>query len=135
MQNLQEPDDHATLNVFLQLCTVTYVVHAYLLLQWKVAPALAAGNCCVLKPSELASVTCLELAELALRAGLPPGVLNVVTGLGPDAGAPLRWADVFLCLRGGEGLLLVGLLLQRQRDAVLTPGHHQLTPPLLRSLV
>lgn len=60
-----------------------------LMATWKVAPALAAGNCCVLKPSELASVTCLELAELALQAGLPPGVLNVVTGLGPDAGAPL----------------------------------------------
>lgn len=59
-------------------------------LQWKVAPALAAGNCCVLKPSELASVTCLELAGLAGEAGLPAGVLNVVTGLGADAGAPLR---------------------------------------------
>ncbi|KAF8072370.1 ALDH10A8 [Scenedesmus sp. PABB004] len=60
-----------------------------LMATWKVAPALAAGNCCVLKPSELASVTCLELAGLAAKAGLPPGVLNVVTGLGPDAGAPL----------------------------------------------
>lgn len=59
--------------------------------QWKVAPALAAGNSCVLKPSEMASVTCLELAELAAQAGLPAGVLNVVTGLGADAGAPLRY--------------------------------------------
>ncbi len=57
--------------------------------QWKVAPALAAGNCCILKPSEAASVTCLELAQLALEAGLPPGVLNVLTGLGADVGAPL----------------------------------------------
>lgn len=60
-----------------------------LMATWKVAPALAAGNCCVLKPSEVASVTCLELAELAAAAGVPPGVLNVITGLGPDAGAPL----------------------------------------------
>jgi betaine-aldehyde dehydrogenase len=43
----------------------------------------------VLKPSEMASVTCLELAALASEAGLPRGVLNVITGLGPDAGAPL----------------------------------------------
>lgn len=57
--------------------------------QWKVAPALAAGCCCVLKPSEVASVTCLELAALASEAGLPPGVFNVITGLGPEAGAPL----------------------------------------------
>lgn len=59
-------------------------------LQWKVAPALAAGNTAVLKPSELASVTCLELAAIAHAAGLPAGVLNVVTGLGAEAGAPLR---------------------------------------------
>ncbi len=60
--------------------------------QWKVAPALAAGCCCVLKPSELASLTSLELAALAAEAGLPPGVLNVVTGTGEGAGAPLRCA-------------------------------------------
>jgi hypothetical protein len=66
--------------------------------QWKVAPALAAGNCCVLKPSEVASVTCLELAELASSAGLPAGVLNVVTGLGADAGAPLRRVGVLRVL-------------------------------------
>jgi betaine-aldehyde dehydrogenase len=63
-------------------------------LQWKVAAALAAGNTIVLKPSEMASVTCLEMAELATKAGLPKGVLNVVTGSGPEAGAPLRFAAV-----------------------------------------
>jgi betaine-aldehyde dehydrogenase len=56
---------------------------------WKVAPALAAGCCVVLKPSEVASLTCLAFAELAHAAGVPPGVLNVVTGTGSDAGAPL----------------------------------------------
>jgi aldehyde dehydrogenase (NAD+) len=54
-----------------------------------VAPALAAGNTVVLKPSEVAPLAPFALAELARRAGFPPGVLNVVAGLGPDAGAAL----------------------------------------------
>ncbi|XXG59220.1 hypothetical protein AAC387_Pa04g1340 [Persea americana] len=60
-----------------------------LMATWKVAPALAAGCTAVLKPSELSSVTCLELAEVCKEVGLPHGVLNIVTGLGPEAGAPL----------------------------------------------
>ncbi|TKY73458.1 Betaine aldehyde dehydrogenase 1 [Spatholobus suberectus] len=60
-----------------------------LMATWKVAPALAAGCTAILKPSELASVTCLELAEICREVGLPPGVLNIVTGLGHEAGAPL----------------------------------------------
>ncbi|KAA8540871.1 hypothetical protein F0562_024991 [Nyssa sinensis] len=56
---------------------------------WKVAPALAAGCTAILKPSELASITCLELAQVCMEVGLPPGVLNILTGLGPEAGAPL----------------------------------------------
>ncbi|KAK9669375.1 hypothetical protein RND81_13G125700 [Saponaria officinalis] len=60
-----------------------------LMATWKVAPALAAGCTAVLKPSELASVTCLELAEVCREVGLPAGVLNILTGLGPDAGAPI----------------------------------------------
>eukprot|EP00262_Sarcandra_glabra_P022472 TRINITY_DN996_c1_g2_i1.p1 TRINITY_DN996_c1_g2~~TRINITY_DN996_c1_g2_i1.p1 ORF type:complete len:505 (-),score=105.60 TRINITY_DN996_c1_g2_i1:228-1742(-) len=60
-----------------------------LMATWKVAPALAAGCTAILKPSELASITCLELAEVCKEVGLPPGVLNVVTGFGPEAGAPL----------------------------------------------
>jgi len=55
---------------------------------WKVAPALAAGCCVVLKPAEQTPLTALRLGELALEAGFPPGVLNVVTGFG-DAGAAL----------------------------------------------
>lgn len=60
-----------------------------LMAAWKVAPALAAGCTAILKPSELASVTCLELAEVCRDVALPPGVLNILTGLGPEAGAPL----------------------------------------------
>ncbi len=56
---------------------------------WKIAPALAAGNSVVLKPSEKSPLTALRLAELALAAGIPPGVFNVVTGYGPEAGSPL----------------------------------------------
>lgn len=53
---------------------------------WKIAPALAAGNSVVLKPSEAASLSLLRLAELCLEAGLPAGVLNVVTGNGAITG-------------------------------------------------
>jgi aldehyde dehydrogenase (NAD+) len=53
------------------------------------APSLAAGNCCVLKPAEAAPLTALRLGELALEAGFPPGVLNVVPGYGEEAGAAL----------------------------------------------
>jgi acyl-CoA reductase-like NAD-dependent aldehyde dehydrogenase len=56
---------------------------------WKIAPALAAGNSVVLKPSEKSPLTALRLAELALAAGVPPGVFNVVPGYGPEAGSPL----------------------------------------------
>jgi acyl-CoA reductase-like NAD-dependent aldehyde dehydrogenase len=56
---------------------------------WKVVPALACGNTVVLKPSSLASLTCLGLGELALEAGLPPGALNVVCGTGDEAGTAL----------------------------------------------
>ena len=56
---------------------------------WKIAPALAAGNSVVLKPSEKSPLTALRLAELALAAGIPPGVFSVVPGYGPEAGSPL----------------------------------------------
>ena len=60
-----------------------------LMAAWKVAPALAAGCAMVLKPSELTPLTALHLAQIAHEAGLPAGVLNVLPGLGADAGAPL----------------------------------------------
>ena len=56
---------------------------------WKIAPALAAGNAVVLKPSELTPLSVLRLAELAVQAGLPPGLFNVVQGLGSVAGDAL----------------------------------------------
>jgi betaine-aldehyde dehydrogenase len=60
-----------------------------LMAAWKVAPALAAGCTMVLKPSELTPLTALELGTIVTEAGLPAGVLNIVTGTGPDAGQPL----------------------------------------------
>jgi aldehyde dehydrogenase (NAD+) len=59
-----------------------------LMAAWKLAPALAAGNTCVLKPAETTPLTALLLAEVCQEAGLPPGVVNVLTGAG-DAGAAL----------------------------------------------
>ncbi|MGN6258763.1 MAG: aldehyde dehydrogenase family protein [Solirubrobacterales bacterium] len=56
---------------------------------WKVAPALAAGNCVVLKPAELTPLTALELEKIALEAGIPEGVLNVVPGPGSACGRRL----------------------------------------------
>ena len=61
----------------------------FMLAIWKVAPALAAGCTVVLKPAEDASLTALFLGDLVLEAGFPPGVVNIVTGTGPEAGQPL----------------------------------------------
>ncbi|TPK87324.1 aldehyde dehydrogenase [Mesorhizobium sp. B2-4-13] len=60
-----------------------------LLLTWKLAPALVAGNTIVVKPSEIASVSTLLLADLINQAGFPPGVINIVTGYGSEAGTAL----------------------------------------------
>jgi gamma-glutamyl-gamma-aminobutyraldehyde dehydrogenase len=71
---------------------------------WKLAPALAAGNSVVLKPAEAASLTLLRLGALALEAGLPPGVLNIVTGAGGVVGEALALhADVDVLVFTGSG--------------------------------
>ena len=57
------------------------------LFTWKIAPALAAGNCVVAKPSEITPLTAYRMSLLCNEAGIPPGVLNIVHGLGPKVGA------------------------------------------------
>jgi aldehyde dehydrogenase (NAD+) len=59
------------------------------LMTWKLAPALAAGNTIVIKPSEFTSASLLEFMKLVEQAGIPPGVVNVVTGFGQEVGMPL----------------------------------------------
>jgi aldehyde dehydrogenase (NAD+) len=61
-----------------------------LMLAWKIAPALAAGNTVVLKPAEYTPLTALAFAEICREAGLPPGVVNIVTGDGDDRRGPRR---------------------------------------------
>jgi len=63
------------------------------LLSWKIAPAIAAGNTCVAKPSELTPLTANRLAELSIEAGIPPGVINIVHGYGNKAGRALTCHD------------------------------------------
>ena len=58
-------------------------------LSWKLAPALAAGCTCVIKPSEVTPLTSVLLVRLAEEAGVPPGVVNILLGTGPSVGAPL----------------------------------------------
>ncbi|MDZ7848437.1 MAG: aldehyde dehydrogenase [Owenweeksia sp.] len=56
------------------------------LFTWKIAPALAAGNCVVAKPSEITPMTAFLLSEICIEAGMPPGVLNILHGTGPSVG-------------------------------------------------
>ena len=60
-----------------------------LMAAWKLAPAIAAGCTCVLKPAEQTPLTALELAKYFAECGLPPGVVNIVTGVGETCGAPI----------------------------------------------
>lgn len=81
-----------------------------LMMAWKIAPALAAGNTVVMKPAEFTSLTALMFAELCMEAGLPKGVVNIVTGAG-DVGAMVVEADVDkVAFTGSTG---VGKLIRR----------------------
>lgn len=65
------------------------------LFTWKIAPALAAGNCVIAKPSEVTPMTAFELSKICIEAGLPPGVLNILHGTGPKCGAAIvRHPDI-----------------------------------------
>jgi len=75
-----------------------------MLATWNLGPCLATGNACVLKPSELAPLTSLALGEIAAEAGLPPGVLNVITGLGATGAAMVAHPEVdAIAFTGGVG--------------------------------
>jgi betaine-aldehyde dehydrogenase len=91
--NVELPDERFKTKVVREPVGVVGAIipwnYPLLMAAWKVAPALAAGCTLVLKPAEQTSLTALELAAIAEEVDLPPGVLNVVTGLGADAGQPL----------------------------------------------
>ena len=88
-----------------------------MLASWKVAPALAFGNTVVLKPAEQSPMTASRLGELALEAGLPPGVLNVVHGFGPEEVGEALTRDPRVRAHHLHG---------RERDR---PGDHARPPP------
>jgi aldehyde dehydrogenase (NAD+) len=80
----QELPDYQPLGVVGQIIPWNF---PFLMLSWKIAPALAAGNCVVLKPAESTSLTALFFAKLCEEAGLPAGVVNIVTGAGETGSA------------------------------------------------
>jgi aldehyde dehydrogenase (NAD+) len=97
-----------------------------LLASWKLAPALAAGNTVVWKPSEHASASSLAFAELIEEAGFPPGVVNVITGFGPEIGEALvaHPGVAKVAFTGGEsgGKAVYGAAAAGLKDALLELG-------------
>ncbi len=97
-----------------------YPVHVALA---KIAPALATGNCVILKPSEIAPLACLRLADLAIEAGVPPGVFNALAGTGQSAGRLLALHHDVDCLAfvgsTGTGLQLMQYAGQSNMKALL----------------
>jgi aminomuconate-semialdehyde/2-hydroxymuconate-6-semialdehyde dehydrogenase len=92
----------------------------FVLASWKVAPALAAGDTVVLKPAEWAPLTASMMADIAREAGLPDGVLNVVQGIGAEAGAPLV-ANPDVDRVSFTGSVTTGKLVAAAAGANLTP--------------
>ncbi|MGW3140329.1 aldehyde dehydrogenase [Streptomyces sp. NPDC001139] len=90
---------------------------------WKIAPALAAGNSVVLKPSERASLSVLRLGELACEAGLPDGVLNIVPGQGPVAGRALAGHQDVDCMAFTGSTNVARRLLEYAARSNLKPVH------------
>lgn len=86
-ENLSNNSINYTLNQPLGVvaCISPWNLPLYLF-SWKIAPALAAGNCVVAKPSEVTPMTAFLLSELCIKAGMPPGVLNIIHGYGPSVG-------------------------------------------------
>ncbi len=93
-----QSDDHIAMIVREPIGVVAAVLpwnFPLLMMAWKIGPALAAGNSVIVKPAEQTSLTALRLAELAMEAGIPRGVLQVLPGYGPEVGEPLgRHMDV-----------------------------------------
>jgi aminomuconate-semialdehyde/2-hydroxymuconate-6-semialdehyde dehydrogenase len=96
-----------------------------MLATWKVAPALAAGNTVVLKPSEWSPLTPSLLADIAREAGLPDGALNVVQGIGGEAGAALV-ADPRVARISFTGSVLTARLIAAAAAPNLTPVSFEL---------
>src|SRR3569623_1348324 len=82
------------------------------MLAWKIAPALAAGNTVVLKPAEFTSLTALLFAEIVEKAKLPPGVVNIITGMGDTGAALVNHADVDKIIRAATAGTGMGLSLE-----------------------
>lgn len=100
----------------------------------QVSPALAAGCTVVLKPSELTPLTALALVELAARAGVPPGVLNVLVGDAPAIGGALMESEVvsFSCAAGAWlAACLPALCAASSWSETDCPPTLHITPPLL----
>jgi gamma-glutamyl-gamma-aminobutyraldehyde dehydrogenase len=97
-QTAPQADDHIAMIVREPIGVVGLVLpwnFPLLMLAWKIAPALAAGCSVIVKPAEETPLTALRVAELAMEAGLPRGVLNVLPGSGPDVGEPIgRHMDI-----------------------------------------
>lgn len=91
-QTMQTPDGSVSLIVREPIGVCGQIVpwnYPLLMSCWKLAPALAAGNCLVLKPSELTPLSALELGKIFTEVGFPPGVVNIITGPGAGAGEEL----------------------------------------------